>query len=80
MNMSILLLIIPVSLVLLAVFLWVMTWAIKSGQYDDLDSPASRILFDEDAELIPKEARTKDQQRLVEQRRPAKDKHAKKDV
>lgn len=72
MNMTILLLLIPVSLLLLAGFLWVMTWAIRSGQYDDLDSPGSRILFDEDAELIPKDARTPAQQRLVEQRQQAK--------
>ncbi len=67
MNMSILLLLIPVSLGLLALFLWVMTWAIRSGQYDDLDSPASRILYDEDADLIPKDARTPNQERLAQQ-------------
>lgn len=28
-------------------------WAIKSGQYDDLDGPAQRILMDDDDPLIP---------------------------
>ena len=28
-------------------------WAIKSGQYDDLDGPAQRILMDEDDPMIP---------------------------
>jgi cbb3-type cytochrome oxidase maturation protein len=28
-------------------------WTVKSGQYDDLDSPAQRILFDDDDHMIP---------------------------
>jgi cbb3-type cytochrome oxidase maturation protein len=28
-------------------------WTVKSGQYDDLESPAHRILFDDDDHLIP---------------------------
>lgn len=28
-------------------------WAIKSGQYDDFDGPAQRILMDEDDPMIP---------------------------
>ncbi len=28
-------------------------WNVNNGQYDDLDSPAQRILFDDDEELIP---------------------------
>ena len=28
-------------------------WAIKSGQYDDLDGPAQRILMDDDDPMIP---------------------------
>jgi cbb3-type cytochrome oxidase maturation protein len=28
-------------------------WAIKSGQFDDMDGPAHRILMDDDDPLIP---------------------------
>ena len=28
-------------------------WAIKSGQFDDLEGPAQRILIDDDDPLIP---------------------------
>jgi len=28
-------------------------WAIKSGQFDDLEGPAQRILMDDDDPLIP---------------------------
>lgn len=41
-------LLIPISLVLLLVALAGFYWAVHSGQFDDLDSPAMDILDDED--------------------------------
>ena len=42
---------IPLSLVFIALAVAIFFWAVKSGQYDDLDSEAERMLFeDEDAE------------------------------
>lgn len=38
----------------LAAFLW----ALKSGQFDDLDGAAHRILFDDDAPLPPAKSTT----------------------
>jgi len=46
--MTIILLLLAVSLALGAVGLGVFLWALRSGQYDDLDGAANRILFDED--------------------------------
>lgn len=46
--MEILLLLIPLSLVLVGVIAWVMLWAAKSGQFDDLEGPAHSILMDDD--------------------------------
>lgn len=40
-------LLIPIAIVIVAVAVAVFFWAVKSGQYDDLDTEASRILFDE---------------------------------
>jgi cbb3-type cytochrome oxidase maturation protein len=34
----------------LAVGIW---WAVKSGQFDDLEGPAQRILMDDDDPLLP---------------------------
>lgn len=28
-------------------------WAIRSGQYEDLEGPAQRILMDDDSDLVP---------------------------
>ena len=39
---------IPVALVMGAVGLGAFLWSLRSGQYEDLDGAAERILFDED--------------------------------
>lgn len=51
--MDILLLLIPVSLLLLLVGGGLFWWTVNNGQYDDLDSPARRILFDDDSNMVP---------------------------
>jgi cbb3-type cytochrome oxidase maturation protein len=45
--MNILLLLIPLSLMLLALAIGAFTWAVKRGQFDDLDTPALDILADD---------------------------------
>jgi cbb3-type cytochrome oxidase maturation protein len=46
--MNILLALIPISLLLLGAAIWAFVWAVKQGQYDDLDTPALDILVDDD--------------------------------
>ncbi|MCY0964516.1 cbb3-type cytochrome oxidase assembly protein CcoS [Parathalassolituus penaei] len=46
--MDLLYTLVPFSLVLLGIAIVVFFWAVRSGQFDDMDSPAHRILFDED--------------------------------
>ena len=46
--MTILLYLIPVALFLGGLGLAAFLWALKSGQYEDLDGAANRILFDDD--------------------------------
>jgi cbb3-type cytochrome oxidase maturation protein len=46
--MDILYLLIPISLIIVAIAVWVFMWAIRSGQYEDLEGPAYRILMDDD--------------------------------
>jgi cbb3-type cytochrome oxidase maturation protein len=46
--MTILLYLIPVALFLGGLGLAAFLWALRSGQYDDLDGAANRILFDDD--------------------------------
>ena len=46
--MSILYVLIPLALIILGVAVWAFFWAVGSGQFDDLDTPAMRILLDDD--------------------------------
>jgi cbb3-type cytochrome oxidase maturation protein len=45
--MTILLFLIPISLVLLAIAVGAFFWAVRQGQFDDLDTPALDILSDD---------------------------------
>lgn len=45
--MNILLFLIPISLVMAAVAALLFTWAVRRGQFEDLDTPALDILRDE---------------------------------
>jgi cbb3-type cytochrome oxidase maturation protein len=44
---------IPLGLVIFAVAIWAFVWAVKSGQFDDMEGPAHRILMDDDDPRIP---------------------------
>ncbi len=46
--MDILYLLIPLSLLLVFVIGAIFWWALKSGQFEDMEGPAQRILMDED--------------------------------
>ena len=45
--MSVLIYLVPVSLVLLGLAVWGFFWAVKRGQFDDLDTPAIDILAED---------------------------------
>jgi len=46
--MNIIAILIPIALLLGALGLAAFIWSIRSGQYDDLDGAAQRILIDDD--------------------------------
>lgn len=58
--MNSLLFLVPLALVLGAVALGAFFWSLKSGQYDDLDGAAERILLDDD-EKEGKEGKAEDE-------------------
>lgn len=58
--MNILFYLIPLALLLLVVAVAAFFWAVNSGQFDDLDSPAWRILTDDDTRPPP-ESEDRDQ-------------------
>jgi len=46
--MNMLYVLIPLALLLLSVAVWALFWAIRSGQFDDLDSQGWSVVLDED--------------------------------
>jgi len=48
--MNIFYLLIGVSLLVALIFLGAFIWAVRSGQYDDNETPPMRILFDDNSE------------------------------
>jgi cbb3-type cytochrome oxidase maturation protein len=48
--MSILYVLIPLGLVLVAIGAWAFFWAVGNGQFDDLESPGWSVLIDEETE------------------------------
>ena len=48
--MNILLVMIPLSLLLLAAAVWAFVWAVRRGQFEDLDTPAIDILREDPQE------------------------------
>ena len=51
--MSILFLLIPLGMIFLGAAIWAFLWAVRSGQFDDMEGPAHRILMDDDDPRIP---------------------------
>jgi cbb3-type cytochrome oxidase maturation protein len=45
--MSVLFLVLPLALLLVGVAIWAYVWSARSGQFDDLDTPAVRLLHDD---------------------------------
>ena len=46
--MSVLFLVVPLALLVVAIAVWAYVWAANSGQMDDLETPAIRMLHDDD--------------------------------
>lgn len=52
-GMEVLYMLIPIALMLVLIIGGALFWAIRSGQYEDMEGPAHRILMDDDDPLIP---------------------------
>lgn len=47
--MESLFLLIPLAIIIVAIAVGIFFWAVKSGQFEDLDRESKRILFDDEA-------------------------------
>lgn len=46
--MSVIYIVLPLALVMAGVGLWAFIWAVRHGQLDDLETPAIRMLHEDD--------------------------------
>jgi len=51
--LSIIYLMIPLALILVGVAVWALIWAIRSGQFDDLESHGWSVVLDDDEKPPP---------------------------
>jgi len=59
--MSILYLLIPLGLILLGLAVAAFFWAVRAGQFDDLDTPAMSVVMDDDSKPAAENTRNPDQ-------------------
>lgn len=59
--MEILYVLIPIAVIVMAVAIAALVWAVRSGQFEDLEGPAHRILMDDDDPRIPRRQDDTDQ-------------------
>ena len=64
--MSTLYLLIPLAVLLMVVAVAFYLWAVRSGQYEDMEGPAHRILMDDDDPMIPANAERAKRKEIAE--------------
>ena len=52
--MTVLYVIFPLALIVAAIAVGAFIWAARAGQFDDMDTPAMRMLHDQDPEREPR--------------------------
>ena len=58
--MSMLYVLIPLAVILLGIAVWALLWAIKSGQFDDLEAQGWSVVLDDDKKPPPLEDETQE--------------------
>lgn len=56
--MSVMYIVLPLALIFAGVFVVAFIWAVRHGQLDDLETPAARMLFDDDVPVSGRHPRT----------------------
>lgn len=51
--MTVLYLLVPLALILAGIGVWAFLWAVRSGQFDDVETPAIRVLLEEEGAELP---------------------------
>ena len=68
--MTMLPVLIGISIIFFGFAVWFFFWNVNSGQYDDLESPAHSILYDDDEQLIPRDHHNSQQTSSADDNKP----------
>jgi cbb3-type cytochrome oxidase maturation protein len=60
--MSIIYLMIPLGIILLGLAVWALVWAVRSGQFDDLESQGWSVVLDDDSKPLPEPEASEDEE------------------
>ncbi|MBF0358181.1 MAG: cbb3-type cytochrome oxidase assembly protein CcoS [Magnetococcales bacterium] len=52
-------LLLPIAIILGLIGLALMIWAVRNGQFDDMEGPKHRILYDDDQDMMPPSVKSK---------------------
>lgn len=74
--MGILFMLVPLSMIVLAILIWAAFWAIRNNQYEDMEGPAHRILMDDDDPRIPQNAQKVAEAEAAKSAAPKPESHA----
>lgn len=58
--MNVIYLLIPLGLLLLGLSVWAFFWAVRSGQFDDLETPGMQVVLDDDRAPPPRAPGSRD--------------------
>ena len=58
---------IPFMIILGLIMVGVLIWAVKSGQYEDFEGDANRILMDDDDPLLPNQKKAEQKKESAEE-------------
>ncbi|GMM72361.1 cbb3-type cytochrome oxidase assembly protein CcoS [Alteromonas sp. IB21] len=70
--MSIIYVLIPIAIIIVAVAIVIFFWAVKTNQFEDLDRQGYSILFDDD--LSPEEKKLAEQRKQLQESKAMKNK------
>ncbi|MEW9796925.1 cbb3-type cytochrome oxidase assembly protein CcoS [Alteromonas sp. CYL-A6] len=65
--MSIIYVLIPIAIIIVAVAVVIFFWAVRSNQFDDLDRQGYSILFDDD--LSPEDKKLAEERKAAQEKR-----------
>ena len=66
--MSILYVLIPLAVVLLAFAVWALLWAIRNGQFDDLETHGWSVVLDDDQKPPPLAKNESEEENKIEEK------------